>query len=293
MSQPQTEHRTDACYWASIDPQRAGLKVLPKRPTTALLTSLGFLAESQVPVAIESLHATFVQGANGQITACLIDREIAQTAREARVDALRPTHCPEELGTEARAFQLLHGEFEPKQAQARRRSRWTAAFIGIVILGMMTSWGLYRRVEVLNTGAFETHDAALARAEEILGNEGNQRLSVESRLTQSLRRLRGTRAPDGASNAPEANVGEQLAHALAQWPTETTAQTQRVTATPDEVVFTVSFADEDDPERLLSTYSSASGWTLSDHKLDREKTRSGSKPRLRFTLQRAEPGAQS
>ena len=284
---PETSAQLDDCYWAVVDPARAGIAIRPSRIGRQTRRKLGFLAEAQLPIPIENLHAAFSPGEDGRLIVCFADRTTVADRRARGLQSLKPSTVPDGLDAAPECFELLTGEFEPVARVRRRATRSLVAAATVTLVSGLVAIGLLRRADALESAASALDAETVRLATGALDGIGNPRLPIEARLTQHLRRLDGTRSTAAAGQGEEADVdaASLMASLLSDWPDSIQAQTDRIAVGP-RVDIAASFEHDEDAEVLLAAYRESSTWAIADHTLDRQRTRSGERTRLRVSLER-------
>ncbi|MFG0242557.1 MAG: hypothetical protein ACF8R9_07240 [Phycisphaerales bacterium JB054] len=257
----------DRFYWAILD-----AAALP-RGARSTPEQLGYLFESVLPVAVDTVHAVYVPLGSDRVLACGMPLADLQIHTAPPRLTLSPETLPEFVSTsldepiDPARINLLVGAFEPSQIKSHRRNTTLIACAAILLCAVLIAAGLSRRAS-----RAREHTAALQAATTRIYDEvlppSQSPVPASARLTAELRSLSRTRAtPDSGP----IEVAPPLAAMLASWPNDLHLTTDSLSASSTAITLGVRLPDEATAERFERELRAPPGWSLSQPNLVRER----------------------
>ncbi|MFK7960843.1 MAG: hypothetical protein AB8G96_09990 [Phycisphaerales bacterium] len=249
----------DTCYWAIAD-----ASVLPRGHRRSP-EHLGYLVESQLPLAVEDLQIAFTPLDHGRVLACAVERERVEREVSPRARTLRPDGVPESIRAAAgdalplHRLNLLTGTCRPAAVRRAGRRLGAAAMIGIVVMSGFLTVGLLRRADARDRIGATVDVRIDATLGEALGRSIDAgpggRASAEFELANRVTELKRTHA--AANRDTEAfDAAAMLSAILDAWPAEVT-RVRSVVVARDAVVVTADVSDPLVPPRIAAALNAA------------------------------------
>ncbi len=246
---------SSSLHWARIDDLQGSpsSRALQGAAPEGLL----HIAQSDLPLPVESLHGVCSVTPSGHIVLCLIERAALRNLLEQHpaLMSLSPAEVPAFLGTgiAPHRFQLLVGAFEPPQLVRTRNARYRFAAALLVLAACLISVALARRT-IAHSHAAAAWDAQAHSARTL----GDQTLSLAKlqALAASARDLREL----ASRHEPKTDATQALAAALAAMPSPSpddhaALHSLRITQTDIQARLAAT-----NPEALLQSLGELEGW---------------------------------
>lgn len=268
----------DQLYWALLEP--------PAVRSSARQQALGYLLESQIPLALEEVVVATAPARGGRVLACALEKRDLSQFEDAL--SLTPQSIPaafEESGVEPAALELLCGERTPKAIRTHQRLR-----VGMVACALIAAAGcLILRAERKRGEALAIASAQRARAGEILERQlgyalGPGRTPGALQAAGELRALVATRGQEAAAVAARPTAVAPFVALLERWPMEISVEAESIQITPSTITVRGECESAPDVQRLAAALSEAFVGFRAEIPAVRVGDRSAS-----FTLQWAKP----
>lgn len=247
-------------YWADLETE--AFPRAHRRDPKKLI----FLAESRIPVPIDSLHLVFVpcDDANRMI-ACGADRSSLESIASSGALTCCPAALPDHLresGCSPADFNLLTGPFMPAPVRTESNRLMNRIVIAWVLVALIVAIGLARRSDRLIQAHGALHDRLREMYVQVLGSDALDRpqpLSLQ--LTAEARRL--AQSHDAAARSGDGmampDLGLALQQLLKHWPRDVQLQTESITVTPDTMTIRAIMPTEQST-RALEGFGSWESW---------------------------------
>lgn len=203
-------------YWAIVEAK------LPRRSGVADRDGLLALAQDDLPVEADRVHAVYTRLDDTRLLVCAVH---AETLRALPAGTLRctPSSIPDfASGGDPELLNLLVGSFEPAPLAAVRRRARSILFAGVILAIGLAALGLWRRAgawEESRRATIAARDAALALA------GADSPAQLRARVERAGAAAVARRSPDAAT---------PLAELLSAWP-KTDAEVTLLTVTPQTI----------------------------------------------------------
>lgn len=248
----------DRLYWAVLDPPSGRRSSLLFR-RQAQRRELEFALEGEIPVPLESVHATFTPLDDERVLACAVARDELKVIGDAL--SLAPSALPGWIDAEvdAASIELLTGSFTPRRIMGLRR-HWALVLITFVVIALgLISVGLELRVRA----AASERQQVKSEFGAMLTEAGFEGPPSQARM-QLIGRIRTLEqaAPD-PSTAPALESMVVAALVLQAWPDDETIELGSIEATGERVVISAAAPDASGAGDLASAMESAlveEGW---------------------------------
>jgi len=259
----------DRFYWGVLD-----ASALPRRARSTP-EQLGYLFESVLPVAVDTIHAVYLPIGTDRVLACGIDLDDLHDHAAQGWLTLSPEAVPgfisETLGEpiDPGRLNLLTGAFEPRWVRARRRGTTLIACAAILLCAGLILAGQSRRAARL-LGHTRALESATAELYDAVLPPSSSPLPPSARLTAELRLLDRTRGTASPESGP-VEVAPALAVMLASWPNDLHLTTDSLRASSTAITLSVRLPDEAAAERFERELRAPPGWSLSQPNVVRER----------------------
>ncbi|QKK07461.1 MAG: hypothetical protein HND58_04340 [Planctomycetota bacterium] len=259
----------DRFYWGVLD-----ASALPRRARSTP-EQLGYLFESVLPVAVDTIHAVYVPIGTDRVLACGFDRDDLHGHATQRWLTLSPDRVPGFISEtldepiDPDRLNLLTTAFEPRQIKVHRRRTTLVGCAAILLCTGLILAGQSRRAARLlgHTRALESTTAELYDA---VLPPSNSPLPPSARLTAELRLLDRTRGTASPETGP-VEVAPSLAAMLASWPNDLHLTTDSLSASSTAITLSVRLPDEAAAERFERELRAPPGWSLRQPNVVRER----------------------
>lgn len=259
----------DRFYWGVLD-----ASALPRRARSTP-EQLGYLFESVLPVAVDTIHAVYVPIGTDRVLACGISRDDLHGHAAQGWLTLSPEAVPGFINEtldepiDPGRFNLLVGAFEPRQIRLHRRRTTLIACTAILLCTGLIIAGQARRAARLleNARALESSTAEVYSA---VLPPSTSPLPPSARLTAELRLLDRTRGTASPESGPM-EVTPSLAAMLASWPNDLYLTTDSLSASSAAITLSVRLPDEAAAERFERELRAPPGWSLNQPNVVRER----------------------
>lgn len=259
-----------------VPPDRLYFAVLPPPVSPrgrARREELTYALEATVPVPIDSVHARYRALPDGRVLAVGIDRnhaaEIARTHAAAHPAAWPDWLCPHVGETSAEGLNLLTGPCRSPRTTAAGSTALRHALLGFILIALLASVGLERRIRSDAAPATESRLQTAAVYTQALGPASNPAQPPAARMTSELRRLRATRGLQPAS-APARTADTVLADLLTAWPEGAQARTESITIAERTVEVILRLDDLETAQTFITALGAAPGLRPGPANTDRE-----------------------
>lgn len=272
-----------AFYWAVLEPPPG------TRSRRAARDTWLNLLETQIPVAIEDVHAAFVPLDDGRVIACAMERSRLSSLVTDDPITLGPESIPDavcaalgkdesERADVPHRLNLLHGAFEPRAVRATHRRQACLTLAAFCVTSAALTLGLERRTDALREQEARTR-AALARLYDEVA-PGNPTQPGAIRMTAELRRLRLAGGAKQNDDVPR-DATHALASVLAAWPAHGEATLEAGRARAGDVSLTVLLPPEHDANAATEPLTQIPGWIADQPAVSRD--RAGTRVQLRLS----------
>jgi hypothetical protein len=230
-------------YWALVENA-------PWRGTGPLPPGLLSLAEDELPVSADELHAVGIPVDSGVLVCAVPKDHLA--AIDDSVLSLRPSTTPAGVQADCTQLNLLVGDCEPRRLRRARLGRHAVGATTLLLCGLLVSTGLARRA------AHWAHDAELAEKAWTTSATAQAPAAAPATVVMDLQRIAG-RLESAAAVEPPADAALMLASLLEHWPAQVASKPQSITVRVGTVTVSVLVADA---PAFLTAIEPPEGWTM-------------------------------
>jgi len=252
-------------YWAVLDASVLPRGIAKRRPNPE---RLGYLFESELPVAIDRIHAVYLPVGDNRYVACGVEHErIHAEASLHEALTLTPDQVPEVFAPQGavdpQSFNLLCGPHEPAPVRRHRR-RFMAESAGIATLVLLAIvLGIERRIDARDRATMELQAKRQVVYDELYppATSAPSAQPAPLRLLAELRQLERTRGGvTEAAGIEEPQAAFTLEALLELWPTDHPIRTESISVTPASVTLVALLPSAPLAQEFVSAFDLPDEW---------------------------------